>query len=160
VRRFSAFLSVTLASVSFWVIPCGNAIAGDTQIYRSVDAQGNVTYTDHAPNANAPPTTVRYHEPTAQDLERVEQQRRATETAENQRLQAAINDNATQAQQQHSQQAQETRCDNARRQLAAVKSAARLYTIDAQGERVFMTDQEADARRAQARDAVSAACGS
>jgi hypothetical protein len=40
-----------------------------------------------------------------------------------------------------------------------MKDAARLFKRDADGSRVYMSDEDADAMRQQARQAMSAACG-
>jgi hypothetical protein len=134
--------------------------AGDTQVYKTTDAHGNVVYTDQAGAADSPQTTVRYHEPSADDLARLQKQRRAEEVTESQRLRDAANANVAQAQQQKAQQEQQARCENARRNYYAIKDATRLYDHNEQGDRVYLTDKEIDAKRAQALQSMTVACGS
>lgn len=148
--------TILLAVASF----SGTARGGDTPLYKTVDAQGNVVYTDKPSSANTQQTTVHYHEPTAEDLKSAEEQRRAQQAMEAQRLQQAVASNADRLQQERQQQALQARCENARRQFNSIKDAGRLYQQDSQGDRVYLTDQEADAKRAQARQAMTDACGS
>jgi ATPase subunit of ABC transporter with duplicated ATPase domains len=157
-RSFAIPLSVIIALAAAAL--CGPAYAGDTQIYRTVDAQGNVIYTDKTSSANTQQTTVHYHEPSAEDLKDLEQQRKALQATETQRLQEAVNSNSARAQQEKQQQALQARCESARSHFNATKDAGRLYQQNAQGDRVYLTDQEAVATRIQARQAMIDVCGS
>jgi hypothetical protein len=65
-------------------------------------------------------------------------------------------DGHSKAQQDHEKQAW---CEKARNRYFALKDANVLYRVDAQGNRVFYTDAEADARREQAHQAMIGACG-
>jgi hypothetical protein len=136
------------------------ASAGDTQIYKTVDAQGNVVYTDQPPSAKSQKSSVKYHEPSAQDLARVEQQRKATEAAESERVQQAAASNLAQAQQDRAQKEKQARCDNARNNYNSLRDANRVFQLDPQGNRVYLTDAEAEAKRTAARKAMEAACAS
>jgi tRNA A37 threonylcarbamoyladenosine modification protein TsaB len=157
-RSFAIALPVTivLAAAAF----SGTACAGDTQVYKTLDAQGNVVYTDTTSSANTQQTTVHYHEPSAKDLKGVEEQRKALQATEAQRLQQAVISNSARTQQEKQQQAQQARCESARRYFNSIKDAGRLYQHDAQGDRVYLTDPEADAKRTQARQAMTDSCGS
>jgi|SRR5580693_570162 hypothetical protein len=150
----SVCLILTASSLS------ATACAADTPLYKTVDAQGHVVYTDKAPDANTQQSTVHYHEPSAEALKSLDEQHKAQQAAEAQRLQQTAVSDTARAQQQKEQQARQARCDNARRYAASLKAARRLYDTDAQGERVFLTDQDADVKRAQADQAVIEACGS
>ena len=153
-RSFAIILPVTIVLAAAAV--AGTACAGDTKMYKTVDAQGNVVYSDEGSSPNKQQVTVRYHEPNADDLKGLEQQRKTLQAAEAQRLQQAIADNAARKQ----QQALQVRCENARRHYNSLKDTGRLFQQDEQGNRLFLTDQEADAKRAQANQAMIDACGS
>ena len=71
------------------------------------------------------------------------------------RLQA--NDDAKKAEQDRIRQAQ---CDSARDHYYSLRDARRLYDRDADGNRVYINDADADAKREEARAAMAAACGS
>lgn len=132
---------------------------GDAHIYKTVDAQGNVVYTDKAPTANLQKTTVQVHEPTAADLQRVEQQKKALQAADDQRVVEAINEKTNEAQKQKQQRDKQARCQQARNVFYSLRDANRLYQRDAQGNRMYLPDEQADAKRLEAQKAMDAACG-
>jgi hypothetical protein len=142
------------------LLSCGWALAGDTQIYRTVDEHGNVVYTDRASSANAQKTTVRFHEPSAEDAARVEQERKATQANESKRLQQTAANDAARAQQEKAQKAKQARCDGARSYYFRLRDAGRIFQNDSQGNREYLPDADAEARRNEARQAMEAACGS
>ncbi|HKT74291.1 MAG TPA: DUF4124 domain-containing protein [Steroidobacteraceae bacterium] len=154
-RSVAAFLALSaLATVP---LSPGSARAGDTQIYKTVDADGNVVYTDKAPTRDAPKTSLRVHEPTPDDLARVEKQRQASQASEVQRVKQAVTDSAVRAQQQKEKQ---VRCESARRQYFSLKDATHIYQRDAQGNRVYLPDDQADATREKARKTMDSECAS
>jgi hypothetical protein len=147
---------MTVATAAMLTMLSSSAWAEDAQVYKSTDAQGNVVYSDKPGNLKASKTSVEVHEPSADDLARLEQQRQARQAADSQRLQQTLLDSADQAQHQKEKQA---RCQNARAHFYALKDAARIYQRDAQGNRVYLPDEAADAKRVEARKAMDAACG-
>lgn len=149
------FGPIILASVA---IGASAASWGDTQVYKTIDAQGNVVYTDKAPTGKAQKTNVQVHQPSTADLERVEQQKKAIQAADDQRVAEAVADKAGQAQKQKQLIDRQARCQQARNNFYNLKDAARLYQRDAQGNRVFLPDDQADAKRSEARKAMDAAC--
>jgi hypothetical protein len=150
------FGPIIVASVAMGV---SAACWGDTQVYKTVDAQGNVVFTDKAPTADAQKTNVQVHQPSAADLQRVEQQKKALQAADDQRVVEAINDKASQAQKQKQLGDKQARCQQARNNFYSLKDANRIYQRDAQGNRVYLPDDQADAKRSEARKAMDAACG-
>lgn len=132
---------------------------GDTQVYKTLDAQGNVVYSDKAPTSNAQKTNVQVHQPKAADLARMEQQKAALQAVDDQRVSEAIADKANQAQKQKQVGDKQARCQQARNYFLNVKDANRLFQRDAQGNRVYLPDDQLDAKRAEARKAMDAACG-
>ena len=136
------------------------ARAGDTQIYKTVDEHGNVVYTDRASSANASKSTVRFHEPSAADLASLAQQQKAAQAAESQRLQQTAASNVAHLQQAKAEKEKQARCDSARDNYNRLQQAGRIYQLDAQGNRVYMPDADAEAARTQARTAMEAACAS
>jgi hypothetical protein len=75
---------------------------------------------------------------------------------DNQRRREQDMDSRNKAQQDHDKQ---VACEKARNRYNSLKDANVLYRLDAQGNRVFYTDAEADARKEQAHQAMIAACG-
>jgi hypothetical protein len=50
------------------------------------------------------------------------------------------------------------RCSEAKRRVAYAESAGRFYKVDENGERTYLSDQELDQRRAEARQRMEAEC--
>lgn len=125
-------------------------------VYKSVDAQGHVTYSDHADAPNAQRMDVTPVEGNASEAARLAQQQRIENDEEARRKSAQAH--ADQAQQQADEEKQR-RCAAARLRYAALKDVNRVYNVDSAGNRVYLSDAEADTQRSQAQQAVQAACG-
>jgi|SRR5882724_1244858 len=126
------------------------------EVYKSVDAQGHVVYSDRADTSTAQKSTVLVDQPNPAEAARIAKEQEILKAEEIQRNRKNAVDDAKKAQQEHVTQVQ---CDNARNHYYALKDARRVYQRDADGNRVFYTDQEADAKREDARQAMTAACG-
>jgi hypothetical protein len=126
------------------------------EVYKSVDADGHVIYSDRGATKTAPKTTLHVDEANPVEAARLahEQQLLNADDAARARQQAA-DDKSKAAQQRKQQQA----CESTRSQYYKMRDSARLYKRDAQGDRAYYTDDEADALREQARRAMIAACG-
>jgi len=131
-------------------------VAGADEVYKSVDAQGHVVYSDRATTSTAQKSVVRVIQPDAAEAARAAKETSILQAEENQRKKLE-----TQLSREKSQQDQEKQrlCENARNRYFSVKDANLLYKLDAQGNRVFYTDAEADARKEQAHQAMLSACG-
>ena len=126
------------------------------EVYKSVDAQGHVVYSDRADTSTAQKSTVRVDQSDPTEAARIAKEQEILKAEETQRNRKKAQDDAKKAQQEHITQAQ---CDSARNQYYALKDARRVFQRDADGNRVFYSDQEADAKREEARQAMTAACG-
>jgi hypothetical protein len=126
------------------------------QIYRSVDAQGNVVYSDRAPTKNAQKTNLRVDQPDPAEVARLQKEEAQLKAADLQRsLQQAVDDKNKAA----ADRKREVVCQNARNRYYQLKDSGRVFKRDAEGNRVYYSDSEADAVREQARKAMVAACG-
>jgi hypothetical protein len=157
VRAAPRMLASLLALTALGAV-CAGARADETQVYKTVDAQGNVVYSDRASGAATKKTAIAVHEPSPEDLKAAEQQRKAADAAETQRVQDTLNTRATEVQQTRMQKEKQTRCDHAREYFYSLRDANRLYQRDAQGNPTYLSDDAADAKRAEARKAMDAAC--
>ena len=130
--------------------------ADGDEVYKTTDASGHVVYSDHPPSPGAQKITV----PVTQGdpgeaarisklhaLEDAEYAQRSKREAEEQTRQAA----------QAKQDAD--RCTAARNRYGSLKDVRRVYRLDADGNRDFYTDEQADAMRAAAKQAMEQACG-
>jgi isoleucyl-tRNA synthetase len=136
------------------LIPVLPAVADE--VYRSVDAQGHVVYSDRATTPTAQKSTVKVIQGDPAEAARAARQTHIFQAEENQRKQQQSASDHEKAQQDHDKQ---VRCNNARNHYFAIKDANRMYKVDAQGNRQYYSDAEGDARKEQARQAMVAACG-
>ena len=155
----AAFGSVTgsALTVALLVLACAAAPLAAQEVYKSVDAQGHVVYSDRGVTKGAPKTSVHVDEPNPAEAARLahEQQLLEADDTARARQQAAADKNKA-AQDRKKQQA----CEKARNQYFQMKDAARLYGRDAEGNRQYLSDDEADAQREAARRTMVSACGS
>jgi hypothetical protein len=144
----AAFLAVLL-----FALHTGSA----QEVYKSVDADGHVVYSDRGSTRNAPKTTLHVDEGNAAEAARLarEQRQLNAEDAQRTRQEAAEAQNKS-AEAKQRQKA----CQNARNNYLRLKDSGRLFRSDADGNRIYYSDEEADALRAQAKQAMTAACAS
>ena len=126
------------------------------QVYRSVDAQGHVTYSDRPNSAGAQKTDVAVQQADPAEAARLAKERQLLKAEDDLRNKQQVSDSRSKAQQDHDKQA---RCQTARDNYNAIKNVARIYKTDADGNRVYLTDSEADAKRETARQVMNTACG-
>jgi len=126
------------------------------EVYRSVDAQGHVVYSDRGTSKTAPTTTVHVKQPDPAEVARLAKEQQILDAAEIERRKQEAIDNKNKAAADHNKQAA---CENARNKYYRLKDSGRLYQRDADGNRSFYSDAEADALREQARRAMVGACG-
>jgi Domain of unknown function (DUF4124) len=125
-------------------------------VYKSVDAEGHVVYSDRADTSTAQKSVVHVDRSDPTEVARIAKEQEILKAEQIQRNRQKSVDDAKKAQQEHVAQLQ---CDNARNHYYALKDARRVFDRDAEGNRVYFTDQEADAKREEARQAMTAACG-
>jgi hypothetical protein len=126
------------------------------QIYKSVDAQGHVTYSDRPNASGAQKADVSVQQADPAEAQRLAQERQLLKAEDDQRKKQQANDTRAKAQQEHDK---ENRCRVARDNYNNVKDVARIYKLDADGNRVYLSDAEAEAKRETARQVMTTACG-
>jgi hypothetical protein len=125
------------------------------EVYKSIDAEGHVVYSDRAPTPTAQKSVIAVDQPDPAEVARLAKEQQIQKAQDLQRNRQKAADDKKKGQQEHEQQVQ---CDNARNRYYAAKDARRLFQRDADGNKVFYTDKEADAKREDARLAMTAAC--
>lgn len=125
-------------------------------IYKSVDAQGHVVYSDRATTSTAQKSELHVIAGDPAEAARAAKETSILKAEENQRKRAEDLQGQNKAKQDHDRQ---VACTNARNRYNSIKDINLLYRLDEQGNRVFYTDAEADARKEQARQAMISACG-
>ncbi len=126
------------------------------EVYKSTDPQGHVVYSDRASTSTAQKSAVHVTQPDPAEVTRIAKEQEILNAQETQRKQQQSVDDKKKAQQDREKQ---TRCDAARDHYFSMKDARRIFHLDADGNRVYDTDPEADARREDAKQAMTAACG-
>jgi len=126
------------------------------EVYKSVDASGHVVYSDRGTTKGAPKTSVHVDQPDPAEVARLAHEQELLKADDLARSHQEAIEDKTRASQQKKKQAA---CESARNRYYQMKDAARLFKRDADGSRVYYSDEDADAMRQQARQAMSAACG-
>jgi hypothetical protein len=125
-------------------------------VYKLIDAEGHVVYSDRAPTSAAQKTFVRVDQPDPTEVARNAKEQAILSVEDTQRKKQQSNEDTKKAQEEHNRQVQ---CDSARNRYYSMKDARRIFQRDADGNRVYYTDADADAKREEARQAMVSACG-
>jgi hydroxymethylpyrimidine/phosphomethylpyrimidine kinase len=132
------------------------AIGAD--VYKTVDAQGHVVYSDHPISSASQLITVQVAAPNAQEAARLTKEQ-AMQSAQSSEDMKQMQQAAADQQKQAAQEAlQKQRCDAARSRLATFTAGGRLFRTDEQGNRVYYSDDEIEAERVAAKSAMDSAC--
>ncbi len=143
-----------LGALAALVCPTGPLPA--QQVYKSVDAEGHVVYSDRGSTKGAPKTPVHVDQPDPAEVARLAKEQEMLKAEDLERAKQQASDEKNKATQEHNKQ---VGCQNARNSYFRIKDSGRIFRRDADGNRVFYSDEEADAMREQARRAMTAACG-
>jgi hypothetical protein len=126
------------------------------EVYKSVDAEGHVVYSDRGVTKTAPKTAVHVDQPEAAEVARLAKEQELLKAEDMQRQKQEALDAKNKA---FADQRKQTACQNARNYYFRLKDSGRLYQRDADGNRVYYSDADADSMREQARKAMTSACG-
>ncbi len=126
------------------------------EVYKSVDPDGHVVYSDRASSKSAPKTAVHVEAPDPAEVARLAKEQELLKAEELQRTKQQAAAANSKAREDHVKQ---QACDNARNYYYRMKDSNRLYQRDPDGNRVYYTDSEADVLRERARRAMASACG-
>ena len=144
--------AMTLALLA---LACAGSPLPAQEVYKSVDSTGHVVYSDRGASKAAPKTALHVDQPDPAEVARLAHEQELLNADEAARAhQQALEDKSKAAQERKQQQA----CDKARNQFYQMREASRMYRRDADGNRVYYSDDDADALREKARQAMLAAC--
>jgi cell division protein FtsN len=127
-------------------------------LYKTVDAQGHVTYSDHPLSKASERISVEVNPPNAQEAARLTKEQAAESAADAQRAKQDQHDEQEQQKKAAQQAAQKQRCDAARGRYAMFAAGGRIFRTDADGNRVYYSDQEIEDQRAATKAAMDSAC--
>jgi len=151
--------SITIAVIT-GVLTCGFAHAGD--VYKYVDERGQTLYTDK-PIPGAVKVASTAPKPTATAARSYASQQAATNqqlAASNQRISQGQNDQRVAANVAKDLEATRLeRCKQARSDYNTSINSQRLYKLDKDGNRVYLTDAELSQRRIDSAKTVESICG-
>ena len=126
------------------------------EVYKTVDASGHVVYSDHPTSSAAQKVDVQVTQPDAAEAARLAKQHALEDADFAQRSKQEAADASKQAAQAKQDEA---RCTSARNRYNFLMQVNRLYRVDADGNRAYYSDEEADAMRATAKQTMTSACG-
>jgi hypothetical protein len=135
--------------------------AASAEMYRWVDSQGKVHYSDSPPPAGAKSSkTIDTPPPSAAPSGAAPKAKTWQEKEMDFRQRQAAEADAQAKKQKEEAEAKERKqnCENARKSLASLESGTRIVTTDEKGERVYMDDSARAAAISEARKAVENWC--
>jgi hypothetical protein len=135
------------------------AIRADT-MYRTVDAQGQITYSDRPLSPSSQRISVDVTAPNASEAVRLSKVQAAESAADQERMQKSQHDAEEAKKAAARDAAQQQRCTAARGRYASYAAGGRLFRTDADGNRVYLSDEDIDEQRTLAKAAMDSACGS
>jgi hypothetical protein len=154
-RASRAFLRRSAALAALLALACANAALRAQEIYKSVDAEGHVVYSDRASSKNAPKTSVHVEQPDPAEAARLAREQQLLQAQDAQRTKQQAADDKSKA---AAARKKDEACQSARSKYFRLRDARRISLPDADGNRVFYSDEQADALREEARRAMSTAC--
>jgi hypothetical protein len=127
------------------------------QVYKCVDAQGQSTFSDRPCAPSAKKTEIAVQQADPAEAARLAKQSQVLMSQDDLRRKQQATQDKSKSQQD---QANKAKCQAARDHYNNMKDASRLFKTDADGNRVYYSDAEADTQKEQARQLMSSACGS
>jgi hypothetical protein len=141
---------------AMFALACASAPATAQEVYKSVDAEGHVVYSDRGTTKAAPKSSVHVDEPDPAEVARLAKEQEVLKAAELAREHQEAADDKKKATAEHRREAA---CQSARNHYFRLRDLNRIYQDDAAGNRRWYSDEEADALKEHARQAMTAACG-
>jgi Domain of unknown function (DUF4124) len=146
-------------SVCLLCVVAGLALAARSQadeVYKTIDASGHVVYSDHPTSAASEKLSVPVKQADPAEAVRLAKERAIEDAEYAQRSRQEADEQSKEAARSKQQAA---RCTSARNHYFSMKDSRRLFKLDADGNRVFYSDEEADGMKAAAKQAMDQACG-
>lgn len=135
------------------------ASAAHADVFKYVDENGNVMYTDRPSLLPAERLNIRSQRTDVVELdERTEQENQATAQRNQARQQSSQNASAQRKDAEQNAASKAELCAKARQDYLARMNAQRLYEEQPNGERRYLTSEEIDATRATAKKAMDDLC--
>lgn len=160
--KLTAATRLAAAALSLILVTAPVAMAQDASVYKWVDAQGVPHYSDQPPaDATAEELNIRFKRTDRSMAQNQAKPKTAAgETAPASAAEPADAENPTVEEAERQQVLAERRatCEKAKERVAKYSNARRLYKPGPDGERIYLSDEEIDAERAEADRAVKEWC--
>jgi nucleotide-binding universal stress UspA family protein len=127
-------------------------------IYKTVDAQGHVVYSDHPISSTSQPMALHVTAANPEEAARLDREQEQLSAEAAKEAQQQQNEAAERQKKAAEDAAQQRRCDAARNRYAMFAVGGRLMKSDAEGNRVFYSDEEIAAEAAASKAAMDSAC--
>jgi hypothetical protein len=151
-------LSLVALGVALLLATTLTTPVGAAEVFRCVDEDGVVSYTDNADECPGAEETDIDSQRT--DAARVAAQREARNEARNARREARSESQSQAAAEAADEEQRRANCQTQRDWLRQLQNTARMYVTDeATGERTMLDTEQREAKLQDARDRVAAACG-
>jgi len=144
------------AGALFVTVAALNAVADD--VYKTIDSQGHITYSDHALSPESKKVTVDVIQGNPQEAARLAKERALVSADDAQKSRLAQQQAAEQQKLQARDALKKRECESARSRYAMFAAGGRIFRVDDQGNRVFYSDEEIDAQRLSTKEAMDSAC--
>lgn len=138
------------------VLACALAVstAAFGQLYKWVDKDGKVTYSDQPPAAQqSKQLNLSTGQPASAPRSAIERDKELEKARAEAREKAKVA-----SEKERKAEIDRDNCEKARAYLRTVETGGRIATVDAKGEPVLLDDQQIEAERAKAQKAVDEAC--
>jgi hypothetical protein len=146
--------TVILLATSMAVLLGAVGTARADVVYEWTDAHGQVHYTDQwVPGAKIVKTDSMHRPVDSSAAQGIQKESNAASNGIKQQQE-------TQAVQQDEAKARAARCAQDKEEYQKLIQSRRIYTTDKSGQRVYLSDSDADAARLKARQDMDADCGS
>jgi hypothetical protein len=156
-RRICEVAGRAVVGAALGLLVCPALLA--QEVYKSVDAQGHVVYSDRGSSKTAPKSPVHVDEPDPAEVARLAKEQQLLDAADLERKKEQAAADHEKAVENRDLQQKQKACDNARNNYFRLNESNRIFKRDADGNRVYYSDAEADALREHAKRAMTAACG-
>lgn len=154
--RGKAPLLGQLAGAAVMLIIGQSGLADD--MYKTVDAQGHVVYSDHPSSPASQRIFVQVTAPNSEEAARLNKEQAMLNADAAQQALQAQHEAVEQSKKAAQDAALKRRCDYARDRYAVFAAGGRLFKSDEQGNRVYYSDQEIEEQRAAAKALMESSC--
>jgi hypothetical protein len=146
----------TLAAALAILIVNHSSVADD--MYKTVDPQGHIIFSDHPLSSASQRISVQVTAPNPEEAARISKQQAMLNADAAQQAQQAQRDADEQTKKAAHDATQKRRCESARNRFAVFAAGGRIFKSDEQGNRVYYSDQEIEEQRLAAKAIMDSTC--